>query len=248
MKRIITGFFMSWGMFFSVPCPVRMWDEGAKLLSVVMLPFIGAVIGAVWGLCGFLLDLIGAPLLLTAAAMAVMPYLLSGFIHLDGFMDCCDAILSRRDLAERQRILKDSHTGAFAVICVCILMMFGFALFAGRSSEVNVWALIFVSACARCASAISVLSFKPIGHSGYAGAYEGKKSGCRVAAWIILAAAAVLPVAVFGLSGLCVPAAAAGAFLAILYGRHELGGMSGDISGYGITIGEICGAAVLLII
>ena len=63
MKRIITGFFMSWGMFFSVPCPVRMWDEGAKLLSVVMLPFIGAVIGAVWGLCGFLLDLIGAPLL-----------------------------------------------------------------------------------------------------------------------------------------------------------------------------------------
>ena len=54
--------------------------------------------------------------------------------------------------------------------------------------------------------------------------------------------------AVFGLSGLCGPAAAAGAFLAILYGRHELGGMSGDISGYGITIGEICGAAVLLII
>ncbi len=248
MKKIITGFFMSWGMFFAVPCPVRLWDENAKLVSVVMIPFIGAAIGALWGLAGFLLDLMGAPFFLTAAAMTAMPYLLSGFIHLDGFMDCCDAILSRRDLAERQRILKDSHTGAFAVICVCILMMLGFALFAGRDSGVNVWALIFVPAGARCASAISVLSFKPIGHSGYAGAYKGKKLGCRVAAWIILGVTAVLPVIIFGLPGLCSAAASAGGFVAILYGRHQLGGMSGDISGYGITIGEICGAAVLLLV
>ena len=248
MKKLITGFFMSWGMFFSVPCPVRLWDENAKLLSVVMLPFIGAVIGAVWGLFAFLLDTINAPFMLTAAVMTVMPYLLSGFIHLDGFMDCCDAILSRRDLAERQRILKDSHTGAFAVICVCIVMLFGFALFAGRHSTVNTWALIFVSACARCASAISVLSFTPIGHSGYAGVYKGKKGGYRLAGWIILLAAAALPVAIFGLSGLCGLAASVGAFIAILYGRHELGGMSGDISGYGITIGELCGAAVLLLV
>ena len=61
MKKIITGFFMSWGMFFAVPCPVRLWDENAKLVSVVMIPFIGAAIGALWGLAGFLLDLIGAP-------------------------------------------------------------------------------------------------------------------------------------------------------------------------------------------
>ena len=74
MKRIITGFFMSWGMFFSVPCPVRMWDEGAKLLSVVMLPFIGAVIGAVWGLCGFLLDLIGAPLPVSYTHLSPTPW------------------------------------------------------------------------------------------------------------------------------------------------------------------------------
>ena len=36
-------------------------------------------------------------------------------------MDVCDAVLSRRDLATRQKILKDSHCGAFAVICMVLL-------------------------------------------------------------------------------------------------------------------------------
>ena len=33
-------------------------------------------------------------------------------------MDCNDAIMSRRPLEERQRILKDSTVGAFAVVTV----------------------------------------------------------------------------------------------------------------------------------
>ena len=38
-------------------------------------------------------------------------------------MDVCDAVMSRRDLEIRQKILKDSRVGAFAVICICILML-----------------------------------------------------------------------------------------------------------------------------
>ena len=102
MKKAVTGFFMSWGMFCAIPCPLKLWSEDAKLLSVVFIPFIGAVIGLIWSACAVLLRLIGAPQLITAALLTICPYLLSGFIHLDGFMDCCDAILSRRDLAERQ--------------------------------------------------------------------------------------------------------------------------------------------------
>ena len=246
--KLLTGFFMAWGNFLALPCPAKKWDGDMKNAMLGFLPAIGLIIGVLWAVLCVFFVWIGTPFFLISFLIAFVPFALSGFLHLDGFMDCCDAILSRRDLAERQRILKDSHTGAFAVICVCIVMLFGFALFAGRGGSVNVWALIFVSACARCASAISVLSFTPIGHSGYAGVYKGKKGGYRLAGWIILLVAAIIPIVIFGLSGLCGLAAAAGAFIAILYGRHELGGMSGDISGYGITIGELCGAAVLLLV
>lgn len=42
-------------------------------------------------------------------------------------MDCCDAILSRRDLRERQRILKDSTCGAFRVIALVTALGWGLA-------------------------------------------------------------------------------------------------------------------------
>ena len=51
-----------------------------------------------------------------------------------------------------------------------------------------------------------------------------------------------------GLSGLCSAAAAAGAALCILHGRKQLGGMSGDISGLAVTVGEFCGLLVLALV
>ncbi|MBR6430626.1 MAG: adenosylcobinamide-GDP ribazoletransferase, partial [Oscillospiraceae bacterium] len=111
MKKVITGFFMSWGMFCAIPCPVKLWDEQARPMMLVCFPILGVLMGAIWTLLGFVLSKLQWGLF-AAALMAVAPFLLTGFIHLDGFMDCCDAILSRRDLAERQRIMKDSHTGA----------------------------------------------------------------------------------------------------------------------------------------
>ena len=247
MKKAITGFFMSWGMFCAIPCPLKIWDENAKFYSVVMLPVLGLVIGAVWAAAAFLLSLLGVPQLLSAAILTVCPALISGFIHLDGFMDCCDAILSRRDLAERQRILKDSHTGAFAVISVVILFLLqlgAFADFAGK----NVWMLVFLPAAARCGSSIAVLSFQPIGHSGYVKAFESSKTGYKIAAWLILVALAIVPVVIFGVCGLFAVISQIAAFLAIFYGRSQLGGMSGDISGYGITIGELAGAVALVLL
>lgn len=247
MKKAITGFFMSWGMFCAIPCPLRIWNEKSRLYSVLFIPFVGTVIGAVWAVCAYLMRLISVPSMLMAAVMTVYPYLLSGFIHLDGFMDCCDAILSRRDLPERQRILKDSHTGAFAVICVIIVFILGFGSFADFGDK-NVWLLIFIPAAARCPSAISVLSFKPMGTSGYAGAFNGTSGAYKSAAWCIAAIAAILPIVIFGVSGLCALASQIAAFIAILYGRKQLDGMSGDISGYGITIGELAGVVALVLL
>ena len=43
-------------------------------------------------------------------------------------------------------------------------------------------------------------------------------------------------------------AAAAGYCLAVWRGFRQLDGMSGDISGFGLTLGELAGAAVLCLV
>lgn len=42
-------------------------------------------------------------------------------------------------------------------------------------------------------------------------------------------------------------AAAVGYGLAVWHGFRQFDGMSGDISGFGLVLGELCGAAVLAI-
>lgn len=75
------------------------------------LPLIGLIVGGIWALCAWLGSFLPQPL--AALLCAAAPWLITGFMHLDGYMDVCDAVLSRRDLETRQRILKDSHCGAF---------------------------------------------------------------------------------------------------------------------------------------
>ena len=248
MKKLIVGFFMSWGMFCAVPCPYKRWDEAARPMMLVCFPVLGLLLGGLWALIGYGLSCVSIGFL-AAVIMAAVPWLLSGFIHLDGYMDCCDAILSRRDLAERQRILKDSHTGAFAVICLGLLMLTQCAAFTLFDSADKLLPLILIPAATRACAGCAVMNLRAIGHSSYASSFCGNvKSGHKIACFVLLAAVIAAAVVLFGVNGVCVPAAAGGYGLAVAYGYRQLGGMSGDISGFALTLGEAVGVLVLCLI
>ena len=249
MKRTIP-FFMAWGMFCAIPCPYPRWDNEKRPAMLACFPLIGLLIGGIWTLLAWVIGLIGGLGLFGRLVLAFLPYLLTGFIHLDGFMDCCDAILSRRDLPERQRILKDSHVGSFAVICVAMLLIGSFALMASADlSGSRVLLLLLLPLASRCPSALAVMTLEPMGTSGYAGDFrKGVTPGYKAAVCVMMVLALALPLIIWGLSGICSAAAAAGASLCILHGRKQLGGMSGDISGLAVTVGEFCGLLVLALI
>ena len=88
MRDWIYGFFMAWGMFLAIPCPKKIWSETARRKMLACLPFVGIVVGAVWALCAWLAWYLPHPL--GAALGAAAPWLVTGFLHLDGFMDVCD--------------------------------------------------------------------------------------------------------------------------------------------------------------
>ena len=55
-------------------------------------------------------------------------------IHLDGYADTIDAISSYGDREKKLQILKDPHTGAFAVIGLCVYFTAVLALWSEAES------------------------------------------------------------------------------------------------------------------
>ena len=242
MKDWIYGFFMAWGMFLALPCPLKIWNERARSKMVCCLPLVGLVVGGVWVLAAYAGRFLPPPVggLLIAAA----PWLVTGFLHLDGFMDVCDAVLSRRDLPRRQEILKDSHCGAFAVIGMVLLALGQWSVAMARP-DVPLLPLLAVPVASRACAALAVLTLRPMGTSQYAAMRE-KKTPYVVFAAVVMAAVAVVPLALWG--SLAPLAAALGYWLAVWYADRQLGGMSGDVSGFSLTLGELCGLAVLTLV
>lgn len=251
MKRAIKAFFMCFGMFTSIPCPYRPWDEEARPLMISCLPFVGLIIGGIWAFAAWALMKLKLSAAVMAAVLMLLPYFITGFIHLDGFMDCCDAILSRRDLDEKRRILKDSHVGSFAVICLSSLFVLCFALFLSiRFDEAfKIRALIFIPAATRACAALAVSCLKPMKCSQYSGEYRKGISRrqiiFQVAAFVCILAASV---AACRTGAAAVLASAFGYGMGLIYAYRQLQGMSGDISGFSLVIGEAIGIAALAII
>lgn len=259
--KYITAFFMAWGNFFAIPCPYKRWDNDLRRLQLMFFPLIGLLMGGLWYGLYRIFEMMGLPLPLQAAVLTVYPFAISGFIHLDGFMDCCDAILSRRDLPERQRILKDSHVGAFAVISVAILFLISFAALwsamdpaYGQLEDIR-WkmaGLMAIPLVSRACSAYAVLNFEPIGHSQYKASYDRQINRRYGILLIFMSAAAILPPFFCLENGFDVACPAAVTIIVhgvmTSHGRRQLGGMSGDISGYGLTVAECAGLLALAVL
>lgn len=268
--KYIQAFFMSLGMFSSIPCPYRPWNEKARHLMLVFLPLVGLAIGLLWYGLYLLADRINLPLQLQTAILMLYPYLITGFIHLDGFMDTSDAILSRRSLEEKLRILKDPHTGAFAVISVAVLFIVCFAAMSAALEQLNfkqsldiaegdpMLALILIPVITRCCSAVAVLAGKPLAHSQYREEADAKKPAAAITAVCLTGTTAIAASLLIGTgfyvseatwSVPLVLAGAVAAYLAAVFGAvRQLKGVSGDIAGYSMTIAEAFALVMLALL
>ena len=287
--KLLTGFLMTWGNFCSLPCPVKRWDDNCKSLMLGFLPTIGLVIGLLWAGIYVGLVYLSFPFLVVSFILAFLPFSLCGFMHMDGFMDCSDAIMSRRPLEEKQRILKDTHTGAFAVISA-VFMILGYFAFISTAASMGMdfVNIVIITVLSRSIAGLEVLLSRPLGTSQYAALADSsvseadetgetsaadeadvteetdmteeaaetkqkptaatKKQGIilLIIQLIIYTASGFLASTFYPSTALVYGAVVIGTFIAITYAKKQLGGMSGDIAGYGIVWGEFCGIAMLV--
>ena len=245
MKRFLHALIMCQSMFCAIPAP-QIWDEKAKDKTLLFLPVVGLEIGVIWAVLAWLCKLLDLPALVTGLVLCAYPYIVTGFIHLDGYMDVTDAVKSWRDLERRREILKDSHVGSFAVIGIVVLILAQFAVFASAPNDADYRILIFIPAVSRCCSALAVTGLKPMSTSQYADQKKPKSHIIALSVMLcIFLGAGFLFCGKYGYSfGGCL----VGYGLALRRAFKSLDGMNGDISGYALTIGELCAVAVYALI
>ena len=141
-------------------------------------------------------------------------------------------------------IINDMAT--FAVIGIVLLTIAQFAFFASAPEAANYLILIFVPAVSRCCSALAVTGLKPMSTSQYADQKKPKVHMIvlTVMLFICLGAGFLL----CGKYGFALVGCLVGYGLALLRAYKSLDGMNGDISGYALTIGELCAIAAYALI
>lgn len=242
---------MALGMFCSIPLPSHIWDKQLMPQMVISLPLVGLVIGTIWWAICLLLNALHIPFMLTAAVMALIPFLIAGFIHLDGYMDTSDAILSRRPLEDRLRILKDPTVGAFAVIMLVILLLMQFAAMYTIAENMSYLALLItICTLSRSCSAISILNLRHMPISNYVSLLAQK---IHIPHTIFVSAVAISSISLSflyaGFFGLIVSAAVILGYaiaMAVVYNNFR--GVSGDLLGYALVLSELCGLIALAIL
>ena len=255
MDKYFTGFVMAWGNFFWIPCPFKKWDDSARNYMLSWLPTIGCFIGGLWLVSFIILIKLNIPVYITAFLMTFIPFLLSGFIHVDGFMDVSDAIYSWGTLEKKQQILKDSHVGSGAVIRMIfyVLLYYSSMLTVASNAAIAVH-LIIIPIIPRSVSTMFVYLSKKIGETEDAevkSQYVGlKKEGLL----FLIIQVVIYVVLLFVFSSYYIENAMLvimlilGTAVPIVLARKKLGGMNGDIAGYGILFGELFGVLTIALL
>ena len=238
---IINPFFIALSMYSRIPVPRVDWEKENMRYAMCFFPMIGVVIGAVMYLAGWLLDKTSVGGLFRGVVFTLIPIIITGGIHMDGFMDTMDALGSWGDREKKLEILKDSHAGAFAILGMGCYLMWSVAVWSELPAEVlRVCGVSFV--LSRALSGFSVVTFPAARNSGLLKMFQdgAQKKVVRITMCLYVAAAVIMMAV---MNARAMTGAVTGVMIAFLYyivvSRKQFGGVTGDLAGFFLETAEL---------
>lgn len=197
-------------------------------------PAVGLLLGMTVAVLDGLLTWLGlrdgvSSLLEGVLLVAVLAWLTRG-LHLDGFMDTCDALAGGRDRERRLELLRDPHVGAFAVVSVVLLLLVKCSALAALPGESRLWAIALVPCLSRWAILVVMDRFPYVRREGLGTPFldNGTRRGLVAGSVVAVVAAVVLT----GPAGLLLMAAAGLVVGAVgMWAKRCIGGVTGDVYG-----------------
>ena len=239
--RVLETMAVAFSMFSALPMPQVEWREDNMRYSLCAFPLIGVVIGLFCWFWAWVCGALELPVLLRGAGLCLIPVLVTGGIHLDGYADTWDALGSHAAPEKKQEILKDPRMGAFGGIHLCAYFAASFALWCSLR-EYEAGAVILLFSLSRSLSGLAVASFPLAKNTGLAHTFAAAADKKRVR-WVLGGLSLVLMALLglgWGLVGALMSLSALGVFF--WYGRmarKEFGGLSGDLAGWFLQTSEL---------
>lgn len=249
MKMLWNNFKIAFAMFSKIPMPQADWTKENMKYFLCFFPWIGAVIGVLTCAAAYFGKQMGYEPFFMAAVLVLIPVLVTGGIHVDGLLDTSDALSSWQERERRLEILKDSHTGAFAVITACVFFLCEFGSMTQLWAD---WTSIKIIACgyvvSRCFSGIGVVSLPKAKESGTVAEFA-RKAENRIVQNVLIVYLVLLALLMVWTAPVRGAAAFITAVLVFVYYRHMalkyFGGTTGDLSGYFLCL---CEAGMMLVL
>lgn len=235
------GFWIALQFLTIIPMPFKKEPKEREIASsLVFFPIVALLIGLLLFLANWGLGEVFSPVV-TAAFTLLVWVLISGAMHLDGLADSCDG-LAGNTAEKRLEIMKDSHTGAFGVVGISLLLLVKFAAIVSLSG----WeweALVLAPVFGTWAMVLAITVFPYARKNGVGQAFKQGATIFKllIATIITLAAAALLA----GWWGVVIMAITC--LITVLVGvffKSRLGGLTGDTYG---AIKEVSEAIVLIL-
>ncbi|OBW56647.1 cobalamin 5'-phosphate synthase [Solibacillus silvestris] len=239
MKNSWSGFLLAWQFFSAVPIKKQL-DMNAKSVTWMygFLPIVGLLIGSIISGGVFILSRYSeVSELLLAILIVIGLIVLTGGLHLDGWIDMSDAFFSYGEKEKRLEILDDPRTGAFGVLSVFCLLVLKIGviyemLMYGQLAIVPF--LIFIPFIARMGMLLYFVTMQPAKEKGLAAYFKGiviqNKLVFLIVFQSILAFVSWFYIGVFSLFILVVVMLVA----VVIYwnwSRKHFGGVTGDLLG-----------------
>lgn len=235
------------GLLTVLPVRAPISDTASPGRAMAYYPFVGAVIGGILAGIAALLHWSGltasVPLLSAAIVLAIWGGLTGG-LHLDGWADCCDALFVPVDRERRLEIMKDPRLGGFGAAGLVLLLLVKFAAIQGVMGKPHaLLTLVAVAAVARLAAVVAAYSF-PSARPGGMGDYFRRGLTWRgLALAVVVALAAAAPLLWRG--AVVWAAVAIACVLLAFLAKRRLGGLTGDVYGAIVEVGETFALVVL---
>lgn len=259
--NIFQGMIIAFSMYSKIPMPHIKWTKENMRFSMCFFPLVGLVIAVFLYGWYCLSDFLKVGNLLRSIVFVIIPIIITGGIHLDGFLDTVDAISSYQTMERRLEILKDSNSGAFAIIygIVYIVLQIGvwseiLMLMQKLDKELSLCVikiLMLTYLFSRALSGLSITTLKCAKNSGLAATFSSMAD--RDTAKVIMALITVyvgsMMVCINSVIGIA--AAAAGGFMFLIYvavSYRKFGGITGDLAGFFLQMCELIMEIAILIV
>ena len=233
------SFFAALKFLTIIPLPWRRefsLDESGR--STGYFPVVGIIIGLILVALHWLLGLLLPPPVVNVLLIVCL-VMITGALHLDGFIDTCDGIGGRGTAEARRQVMRDSRTGSFGVVGACLLLLVKYVSLNSVPDTLLRTTMVLMPVVSRWAMVYAIFAYPYARPSGIGRMFKEETNWWRlvIATIITLVVAAVLawPAGLAVVLGIWVTVIAMAAYL-----RQKFSGLTGDAYGAVNEVAEVC--------